>query len=78
MIDRILTSILAVDWFEDYQGSRLHIEAFVTDQSSGLTVSSNNTDVMIVTTPYVIKLDRTARFFKKDLPFDVKVSVYVP
>ena len=67
---------LHINWFEEYVGSRLHIQARVTEDSSGLIESANNTQMMFVRSPYVIDYKHTARFFKRNLPFEVKVILH--
>ncbi len=64
---------LQLNWFNVFVGSRLLIQADVTEASSGTTESANNTEVMFVHSPYVIKYEHTAKYFKKDLPFEVRV-----
>ncbi|XP_072015057.1 A.superbus venom factor 1-like [Amphiura filiformis] len=62
-------------WHARYSGKRLQIHVSVTEESSGKTESANNTQVMFVNTPYRFKWDNTVKYFKKGLPFEVKIDV---
>ena len=54
-------------------GKSLIIQAFVTDVANGETINTNHTRVVFTRTPYRFNWDNTRRYFKKGLPFPVKV-----
>ena len=63
------------DWADRYLGKHLHIHVSVTEEASGKIEGTNNTQVLFVNTPYRFKWDKTVRYFKKGLPFEVKVGI---
>ncbi|XP_072015058.1 complement C3-like [Amphiura filiformis] len=75
-VSLLRTAELQLDWFNAYVGSRLLIQAYITEDSSGTTETANNTQVLFVNSPYVIRYDHTAKYFKKDLPFEVKATIF--
>ena len=68
-----MSDVTMRDWADRLMGKRLQIQAFVTDRSSGEIITANNTMVTFSRTPYRINWNLTQRYFKKGLPFAVKV-----
>ena len=69
----VMAHVTLPNWAEVLTGKRLLIQAVVTDTASGETVSVNNTMVIFSQTPYQFVWDHTQKYFKKGLPFAVKV-----
>nr|BAH22724.1 complement component C3 precursor [Nematostella vectensis] len=63
-------------WFPD--GFRLQIEATVIEKATGLRESVTDNSIHFTTTPFVIKYQETAEYFRPGLPFPVKVKVTYP
>ena len=69
-----MAEILKGQDFDEFIGKRLHIEAFVVESATGKVESTNNTVLQFVDSPFRFKWDQTLKYFKTNLPFEVKVS----
>ncbi|XP_019632208.1 PREDICTED: ophiophagus venom factor-like [Branchiostoma belcheri] len=63
-------------WFPE--GSRLYLEASVTEEAGGLREMAVLTSVRFETSPFKIGYDLTAAYFKPGLPFLVKLTLTYP
>ncbi|XP_064619848.1 complement C3-like [Lineus longissimus] len=61
-------------WFPDV-GSRLVVEATVTEEASGKQETNSDSSAMFVNSPYVVSFDRTTKYFKPGLPYNLKLSL---
>lgn len=59
-------------WFPE--GGRLLVEATVIEKATGAKEKSMNNSAVFTSTPYIIKYEKTAEYFKPGLPFVASVS----
>ncbi|XP_033111063.1 complement C3-like [Anneissia japonica] len=72
-----LDDILETNWFELYVGMLLYLEARVVEGSTGI-IEKKSASCPIVQQAYHFQADKTLRFFKRGLPFEVKADVLTP
>jgi hypothetical protein len=60
-------------WFPE--GSRLQVEADVTESSTGITEHAIENTFFFSSSKYRIKFHKTTQYFKPGLPFSVKVNL---
>ncbi len=70
----LMSDILGDQDFDEVLGKRLYIEAFVSETATGKVESKNYTNLHFVDTPFKFVWDQTLKYFKTNLPFDVKVG----
>lgn len=75
---RINMEDLGENWFAEYEGRRLYLEVSVLESASGLSENVSDISTKFVQSPYQFKWDRTVRWFKKGLPYEVKVDLTYP
>lgn len=73
---RINMEDLGENWFAEYEGRRLYLEVSVLESASGLSENVSDISTKFVQSPYQFKWDRTVRWFKKGLPYEVKVTFW--
>ncbi|PIK37563.1 complement component 3-2 [Apostichopus japonicus] len=67
-------NILGDNWFDEYIGCSLYLETTVYEEATGHFENASDTSVKIVNSPYIFSRERTVQYFKKGLPFQVKVQ----
>ncbi|XP_071846855.1 complement C3-like [Apostichopus japonicus] len=75
---RINMEDLGENWFAESEGRRLYVEVSVLESASGRSGNVSDISTKFVQSPYQFKLDRTVRWFKKGLPYEVKVDLTYP
>lgn len=72
---RVLTRDLGENWFEENVGKRLYIEVSVLEAASGHSENASDVSAKFVRSPYRFSWRRTVQYYKKGLPYEVKVDL---
>lgn len=72
---RVRTSDLGENWFEENVGKRLYIEVSVLESASGHTENASDVSAKFVRSPFKFSWRRTVQYYKKGLPYEVKVNM---
>ncbi|PIK47380.1 complement component C3 [Apostichopus japonicus] len=75
---RINMEDLGENWFAESEGRRLYLEVSVLESASGRSGNVSDISTKFVQSPYQFKWDRTVRWFKKGLPYEIKVDLAYP